>query len=228
MKTFSKLLYAAYAIFVIFVLVLDNGIAVTAINYVKAQLSEKKEIADVSMRLEETELLAGRYYYPEYTVTGDFTGDAGLVYTSLDPEHLVVSAKGAVYARKTFEGESLNASIKVTSKYDFDFERVFTFRFINRYPENFSITYFVKGHSYNTQTLYVGVPVYVYSSVSSTNPPYSLTDHKILYNEEYFEKTIDGALVPKRATAEGETLSFTVRYGNGATATSKNFEIKMQ
>ena len=33
MKTFSKLLYAAYAIFVIFVLVLDNGIAVTAINY---------------------------------------------------------------------------------------------------------------------------------------------------------------------------------------------------
>ena len=226
MKTFSKILYAIYSLFVILILVFGNDFVTTAIDLVKTQLTETKEITDVDVRLEERELLAGRYYYPEYTPIGDFDGDAGLVYISMNPEHLVVSVKGAICAKSDFEGETLEASVKVVSKYDEDFEKIITYRFVKKYPEVFNVRYFIKGHSFDTTTLYIGVPVYVYSNVSSSNSPYNCTDHKIVYNEDYFERAEDGALIPKRVTVGGETLNFVVTYGNGASAISKSFEIK--
>lgn len=226
MKTLSKILYATYSLFVVLILVFGNDIVPVAIDSVKAQLTEKKEITDVDVHLEERELLAGRYYYPEYIPIGDFDGDAGLVYDSMDPDYLVVSGTGAICAKNSFEGESIEASVKVTSKYDKDFEKIITYRFVKKYPTEFNVRYFIKGHSFDTETLYVGVPVYVYSNVLSPNPPYNCTDYELVCNEDYFEREEDGALIPKRVTTSGETLNFIVMYGNGATAISKSFEIK--
>ena len=226
MKTLSKVLYVAYSLFVILILTFGNDFVSTTIDLVKMQFTEKKKITDVDVYLEDRELLAGKYYYPEYIPIGDFDGDAGLVYSSMDPNYLVVSAKGAICAKNNFESESIEASVKVTSKYDKDFEKIITYRFVKKYPEAFNVRYFIKGHSFDTETLYVGVPVYVYSNVSSSNPPYNCTDHEILYNEDYFARAEDGALIPKRVTADGENLNFVVTYGNGASAVSKSFEIK--
>ena len=91
MKTLSKILYVAYSILLIFILVADTGIASVAIEWAKAALAERKEITDVSVQLDEDELLAGRYYTPKYTPTGKFGDDAGLVFTSMNPEYLTVS-----------------------------------------------------------------------------------------------------------------------------------------
>ncbi|MBQ7344173.1 MAG: VanZ family protein [Clostridia bacterium] len=228
MKTLSKILYVTYSIFVILILVLDTGVASAAINVTRDILNGNKEITDVSIQLDETELLAGKYYYPEYTPIGDFGDDAGLVYESIDPEHLKVSANGAVCAPITFEGDSFDASVRITSKYDSNFEKVVSFHFIKKYPELFTATYYLKGYGYTPKTLYIGVPVYIYSGVSSNNPPYNVRDYEVVYDENYFDKADDGSLIPKRVTADGEKLSFTVRYANGATNVSKSFEIKEQ
>ena len=169
MKTLSKIFYVAYSIFVILILVLDTGIASVAIEWAKSTLTEKKEITDVSVQLDEDELLAGRYYTPKYTPTGNFTGDAGLEFTSMNPEYLTVSFVGAVIAKTTFEGDSLDASIKITSKYDKDFEKIVTFRFVKKYPENFNVVCYMNGYGYSSKTLYIGIPVYAYSNISSAN-----------------------------------------------------------
>ena len=226
MKTLSKILYVAYSILLIFILVADTGIATVAIDWAKAALAERKDIADVSVQLDEDELLAGRYYTPKYIPTGDFTGDAGLEFTSMNPEYLTVSFVGAVIAKTTFEGDSLDASIKITSKYDKDFEKIVTFRFVKKYPENVNVAYYMNGYGYSAKTLYTGVPVYAYSNISTQNPPYNMTDYTLVYDEEYFDKTEDGALIPKRETVDGETLTFKAVYGNGMTVESVSFVIK--
>ena len=226
MKTLSKILYVTYSIFLILILVLDTGIAVVAIEWAKAALAERKDIADVSVQLDEDELLAGRYYTPKYIPTGDFTGDAGLEFTSMNPDYLTVSLVGAVNAKATFDGDSLDASIKITSKYDKDFEKIVTFRFVKKYPENVNAVYYMKGYGYSAKTLYTGVPVYAYSNILTQNPPYNMVDYTIVYDEEYFDKTEDGALIPKRETVDGETLTFKAVYGNGMTVESVSFVIK--
>ena len=226
MKTLSKILYVTYSIFLILILVLGTGIAVVAIDWAKAALTERKEITDVSVQLDEDELLAGRYYTPKYTPTGDFTGDAGLEFTSMNPDYLTVSLVGAVNAKATFDGDSLDASIKITSKYDKDFEKIVTFRFVKKYPENVNAVYYMKGYGYSAKTLYTGVPVYAYSNILTQNPPYNMVDYTIVYDEEYFDKTEDGALIPKRETVDGETLTFKAVYGNGMTVESVSFVIK--
>ena len=226
MKVFSKVLCAIYVVFVIVILLFGNGLVSKTTKLIRTRLIEKKEITDVSVRLEESELLAGKYYYPKYTPIGDITGDAGLVYTSMNPRQLVVSANGAICAKNSFEGESIKASVKITSKYDKTFQKIITYQFVKKYPEEFNVRYFIKGHSFDTTTLYVGVPVYVYPNVLSSNSSYNCTDYEVAYNKDYFKKAADGALIPKCVTAEGEDLNFVVTYGNGATAVSKKFVIK--
>ena len=226
MKTLSKILYVTYSIFLIFILVADTGIATVVIDWAKAALAERKDIADVSVQLDEDELLAGRYYTPKYIPTGDFTGDAGLEFTSMNPDYLSVSLVGAVNAKATFDGDSLDASIKITSKYDKDFEKIVTFRFVKKYPENVNVVYYMKGYGYSAKILYIGIPVYAYSSILSQNPPHNMTDYALIYDDEYFDKAEDGALIPKRETVDGETLTFQAVYGNGMTTESVRFEIK--
>ena len=226
MKIFSKMLYLACAVLVILVLTFGTGVEAKMIEFIKAQLIGEIEITDVSVSLESTELLAGKNYYPKYTPSGDFEGTAGLVYTSMNPEYLVVSSGGSLYAKKDFEGDSIEASVKITSKYDKDFEKIITYKFVKKYPQKFSVQYCLKGHSANTSTLYVGVPVYVYSYVSSSSSSYGFSDHVITYDENYFDKVGEGLFMPKRATAEGETSNFVVTYGNGASAVSKTFTIE--
>lgn len=227
MKTLSKILYLICSIFVILMLVLNTNLGSITVSWVKKLLTENKEITDVTVHLDEEELLAGKSYKPEYTAVGDFGDDAGLIFTSMDPDYLKVTKLGAVTANMTFEGDTLDASIKITSLYDKDFEKIVTFRFVKKYPEDFRVVYFTKGYGYSAKSLYIGVPVYVYTSVSSSqNEAYNMKDYEIEYDDEYFDLAEDGALIPKRVTEGGNTLTFSATYGNGATKESASFVIK--
>ena len=207
-------------------LVLSTDIGTITTSWIKGLLAESKEITDVTVHLEEEELLAGKTYRPEYIAIGDFGDDAGLKFTSMDPDYLKVTNLGAIVANMTFEGDTLDASIKITSLYDNDFEKIVTFRFVKKYPEDFKVVYFTKGYGYSAKSLYVGVPVYVYPNVSTDTPPYNMKDYEISYDEDYFDLAEDGALIPKRVTESGNTLTFKATYGNGATGESASFAIK--
>lgn len=226
MKTLSKILYLICSIFVILMLVLNTNLGSITVSWVKKLLTENKEITDVTVHLDEEELLAGKSYKPEYTAVGDFGDDAGLIFTSMDPEYLKVSTLGVINTKTTFDGDSLDASIKITSLYDKDFEKIVTFRFVKKYPEDFKVVYFTKGYGYSAKSLYIGVPVYVYTSVSSQNASYNMKDYEIEYDDDYFDLAEDGALIPKRVTEGGNTLTFSATYGNGATKESASFVIK--
>ena len=218
-------MYLFYATALVLILTFASGMAKYVISWMEGVMY-KKEITDVSVKLDEgTGLMAGTYYSPEYTAIGDFEGNPGLVFTSLTEEHFTVSTTGVIYSDLDFEGEYLDAQVKITSKYDKDFEKIVSFRFLKRYPDSVSVVYYMKGHSYGSKTLYLGVPVYVSASVTSADP-YNVSDYTVLYNEEYFERSEDGAFIPVKATPEDTTLNFVATFGNGSEWVSSGFNIK--
>ena len=223
-KATAIFLYAVYAISMTVLLCFGRGVATGAVSAVRTIINAK-HIEDVTLDIDtEKELLAAKTYYIEYTAHGKFSTDAGLMFESLDPELLKVTSSGSVYAYNKFEGDSIEASYKITSKYDEDFEKTVTLRFARKYPENFRAVYSLEGVG-STKKLYVGVPVYVYSSVAS-GQTYNVSSYDILYDEEYFSYDEERrAYIPIKATASGETKTFTVSYANGATAESAAFQI---
>lgn len=224
MKKASIILYILYATFIVAVLTFGQELSQKAIAWFEEKMNEKN-ISDVVISLDGSdELLADREYQPQYTAKGRFRGDAGLVFTSLDTDYLAVSDSGALRANMDFEGDVLDAAIKVTSIYDDDFEKVFTFRFVKKYPENFKLTYSMSGYSDDAKVLYLGVPVYISSSVPS-DCVYNVKEFDIVYDEEYFDMADDGGLIPKKLTSSDQKLTFTIIYSNGATAKSNTFEI---
>lgn len=223
MKKTAIALYIAACIVLITVLCFASGVSERAIDWFEAKANAAR-IDDVTVELDYDELLAGSSYRPLYTPIGDIRGDAGLIFTSLDPEHLTVTSNGVISSDKTFEGDVLSAEIKITSKYDKDFEKRVRFTFVKKYPESCEVSYFLSGYGYGAQTLYTGVPVYVFSTVTSENDP-NMTDYELIYDTEHFERREDGGLIPVKATLPGEKTSFSVRYGNGLIGTSEQIEI---
>ena len=223
-KKFAALLYFGYALALTLVLILGREVSARLIYELEVYFSHK-EISDVTVDISEsTELLAGKYYYPKYLPEGDFRGSAGLRYESLDPEHLTVDDSGRLLADLDFEGDVLNARVRITSAYDDDFEKVCTFRFVKRYPDDFSISYFVKSYGRNTDNLYVGVPVFVFANVKSTYE-YNVKTYELVYDKEYFTEGPQGSLIPIKATEEGQTLSFAIEYANGARTETKELSV---
>lgn len=223
-KTVAIILYAIYAVALVLIITFGSHLG-DGLVYKLENFFRHKNIGDVTVNIApDTELLAGRDYYPQYTAHGHFVGSPGLRYTSLDPDYLSVAEDGKMRVSTDFDGEKIDVSLKLTSAYDEDFEKVFTFRFVKKYPSNFSVSYSVMGLGTDTGKLTVGVPVYVFSEIDK-GEIYNVSDHTLIYDENYFTEGEHGSIVPTRATPEGVTLSFAVEYANGARVTSSTFRI---
>ena len=224
-KSIAVLLYVLYATFLTLLIIFGGDVSRAVSAFVQKTL-DKVNITDVVISVTEDDvLMAGKYQYVTYTSLGDIRGDDGLEFESLTPEYLKVSDRGRLLASADFEGQFLLAKVKITSKYDDDFEKIVTFKFTKQYPKEFQCAYFVRGQGHAAETLYVGVPVYVFSYVPAGSSTYNVKTYKLEYDERYFDKREDGALIPKAATPEGEQLSFTVRYDNGTYDESGKFVI---
>ncbi len=224
-KKIAILLYVVYALGATMLLIFGNSVALWAYDVVYDKLNDKN-ITDVVCDVDaESELLAGTYHYVQYTAKGKFRGEAGLKFESLDPEYLTVNNKGRLYATTKFDGEKIDARVRITSSYDDDFEKVITFRFVKKYPERFTASYNVKGHGESVEYLTLGVPVYVFPIIEA-GQMYNVSNYSIEYDEEYFAPTGDGSLTPIKATVYGETVSFTVKYANGSSASTDALTIR--
>lgn len=224
-KRVSIILYLAYATFLILFITFGTKASGMVAGVVQGLL-DQKNIADVTVDVEEgEELLANKTHYLQFTAHGKFSGDAGLQFESLDPEYLTVNSRGAARSNMKFEGNSFDGRIKVTSKYDKDFEKIFTVRFIKKSPDTFSAEYFVKGYRHSVKELHIGVPVYVFAHTTEKSNTYNVTSYDILYDEEYFEKRDGNCFIPIKPTPEGTTLSFTVRYEDGKTAQTDSMTV---
>ena len=229
-KILAILLYLAYATFLILFITFGSKSASIVAAFLQDKLTEK-HIKDVTIDVAEgEELLASRTYYVQFTAHGKYRGDSGLVFESLDPEYLSVNDRGAINCSMGFDGDSFDGRIKVTSKFDETFEKTFTFRFIKRSPDKFAVSYYMKGYGYadaskELESLYTGIPVYVSSDTSISTVSFNVSGYTVVYDEEYFERGSDGGLIPVKPTPEGVTLTFSVVYENGRSATSEPFTI---
>lgn len=221
--------YFLCALALIMILTYGSNVSHTVIEWVDTGLNEVI-VEDVNVSLEDgAELLAGKSYSLNSTVKGKFRSTAGIEYTSLSP-YLTVSDDGVIYASMSFDGDSIDAAIKVTSKYDTEFEKILNYKFVKKYPENFDIIYRVRGYEYyysngdKSLDVFTGVPVFVYSVVSP-GQTYNMSSYTILYDEEYFEKRDDGAYIPIKPTEPGKKLTFSVTYGGDKVVSTQEFEI---
>ena len=227
MKNTKRLAIILYAVYVTaLVLVITFGTSVSADLIYKIEIAFlRKNIDDVTVDISsDTELMAGVTHYPQFRGQGSYRGSAGLRYTSLDPELLGVGDSGSLYATTDFEGDSFIGRVKVTSAYDADFEKIFSFKFVKKYPDSFSVLYSVKGCVSEESELTVGVPVFVYSKIDKSLE-YNMSDYTLIYDKEYFTEGAQGSLIPIKATSEGQMLSFSIMYGNGNAASSKSFTV---
>ena len=231
-KALSVFLYFAYATFLILFITFGSSSSSIVSDIVEKMLMVR-DIEDVTVDVSSgREFLASRTYYPQYTAHGEFYGDGGLLFESLDPEYLSVGKNGSIYCNMKFEGDAFEGRVKVTSKYDDDFEKVFTYRFVKKSPSKFVVAYYIKGYDYvnsnkEAENLYTGVPVYVTSKLSDgdSSSNYNITGYTVVYDEEYFEKASDGTLIPIKPTPEGVQLTFSVVYESGKSATTAPFAI---
>jgi hypothetical protein len=222
-KRTAIILYAIYTLGLVLVITFGTSVARLMITSIEEKFSHK-DITDVTTDISpDTELLAGRTYYPIYTAHGSFNSSPGLSYTSLDPEHLTVGDGGRICADTDFEGDVFEGRVRVTSRYNDGFEKILTFKFVKKYPEQFTVSYSVKGLGDESDELTVGVPVYVFSEIKAGSV-YNVSDHRIVYDTEYFTEGSDGSLIPTRAT-EGATLTFAIEYGNGERRESRSFTV---
>ena len=225
-KIFVITLFTLYALAVTLVLIFGAKLSVWLANKVDLALN-KKEITDVTVNVKDgAELLADRDHYLQFIAHGEFTGDPGLRFTSLNPEYVGVTSTGTVWSKINFEGDYLDGQIKVTSKYDEDFEKIFTFRFVKKIPDEFIAAYYVKGYAHGVKNLRVGVPIYVFSHTEQKSG-YNVYDYTVEYDEEYFTMADDGALIPIKQTPAGVTTACSVTYYNGRSATTSPFTITL-
>ena len=222
-KRLAIILYAVYALSLVLVITFGTSLTHDIVYKLEVAFSNKN-VTDVTVDISsDTELLAGRNYYPQYTAKGSFRGSAGLRYASLDPELLRVGESGQLYTSTDFDGDSFIGRVKITSAYDKDFEKIVSFKFVKKYPESFSVSYSLKGVG-ETAELVVGVPVYVFSRITSSSD-YNVSDYTLIYDTDYFTEASDGSLIPIKPTEGNATLAFSVEYGNGAIASSKSFTV---
>ncbi len=226
-KTIAVTLYVTYAIFITLFIVFGASVSRAVIDMAKSILYAR-DITDVELNIDPSEpLLFGKTYYPIYTAVGDVY-DAGLQFESLDPKKLKVASNGAIYAYNNCESDTTEARVRITSQYDRGFEKIVTFHFYKLYPDRFSTSYSAKSHTSNSQSLPLGIPVYVYTNIP-TDVNYNVYQYDVLYDETYFIKSEkDNALIPIAPTPDGVTTTFTVRYANGVEAKSRPFSISSE
>ena len=226
-KYIAILLFAIWACFLTWALtfgsseVTDMRLALR--DYVES-LSHHVEIEDVVMETKTQGVFAvEKIYSPTYTAVGDIDGDAGLRFEALDDTINYINKTTGSFRGDRKEQINTEGRIKITSKYDKDFEKIITVQFKKVYPEEFSALYTVKTSGSSAKTAYVGVPIYTSTSVKTSG--YTEKDYTIEYDAEYFQQVSEYTLVPIKATAEEQTVSLRYVYGNGASAETKEFSI---
>lgn len=209
-------LYLAYGLLLTYLLSFGPPVGRAIANSFRAMLNEymhEVEIEDVEISLSTEDVyLVGKTYSPKYTAVGQIKVDAGLVFTALD-DTVVVGSSGSFRGVRTDDLQT-SGRMRITSKYDPDFEKIVTLHFEKKYPSEFSLNWFTKSVGYNTKQAYVGVPMYFYSSVPSS-VKYSEKDYVLEYDPTYFELVSTNCLVPILETPKGETVTVRYRYGNG-------------
>ena len=129
-RVISIILCVVYAISLTLLLSLGSNLSLQVMAQLEVMLREKN-IVDVTVDISsDTELLAGKTYYPDFKAFGIYRGSPGLKYISLDPEYLTVGENGKICASTDFDGDVLDARVLVSSSYDENFQKIFTFRFV--------------------------------------------------------------------------------------------------
>lgn len=225
-KNIAFLLYISYIIILIFVISFGGALglsaaATEAFQYVLTLVAPEKHIEDVI--LQKDTFTVGKYHVLEYDIVGDYRGDPSLRFEPLDDVFDSFSKTGS-FKIKSIEGESLTARIRVTSGYDSDFEKILTVTVAKKYPEKFELNYLSLSAGHDTYA-FVGVPISPYLTIPKSEE-YSHEDFELIYDPEYFSLTENGYLMPIKATANGEKITFACRCPNGAYAESEPFTIQ--
>ena len=215
-RILALILYLTYGLVLTYALSFGRPTANLIYTSIQSKLDvwlHDVEIEDVEMSLSSEEVYpVGKSYAPKYTVIGDVKSDAGLVFTSLD-DTVVVGATGSFRGVRTDDVQT-TGRIRITSKYDPDFEKIVTLQFEKKYPSEFSLQWFSKSVGYNSVKAYVGIPLYLYTSIPS-DVIYSEKDYTVEYDSTYFELVNGNCLMPIRETPRGETVTLRYVYGNG-------------
>ena len=216
-KMIAIILYVTYAFLLTACLSFGRPLASKVHQTLKSKLDlwmHDVEIEDVEMSLSAEDVyLVGKSYAPKYTVTGRFKSDAGLVFTSLDSDTLVVGSAGSFRGVRTDQTHT-TGRMRITSKYDPDFEKIVILQFEKKYPSEFSLQWCSKSVGYNSAKAYVGIPMYLYPSVPS-DVPYSEKDYTLEFDPTYFEQVASNCLLPIRETPRGEKVAVRYVYGDG-------------
>ena len=189
-------------------------------------LTHHVRIDDVLMEVEtDTEdwFAVGKAYTPTYTAVGDINGDAGLVFEALDDNISYINKTTGSFRVGRPEQDEAYGRIRITSKYDLDFEKIITLHFKKVYPEEFNAIYWVKTSGWSAKKAYVGVPLYTYTSVKTVGT--TEKDYEVIYDPEYFKETDEYTLVPIKVTPEGEKVSLRYVFANGVSGDTIEFEI---
>lgn len=184
----------------------------------------RSNITDVKVDQSFDEPLAvDKTYYPTYTAKGSVGSDAGLVFEALDDTIVVNKNTGSFRGVRT-DADVTTGRIRIISRYDLDFEKIITVRFEKRYPSEFQVHWFMPSIGVDSQTAYVGIPIYLYTHITS-DEFYSEDDFNVAYDPAYFELNQDGSIVPIQPTPEGETRTLQFTYGDGSAKTTKGLVV---
>lgn len=224
-KTLAFWLYAAYLVILITVISVGktmglSNIVTEAFQQGWIKLASSTNIEDV--RLHNTSFAPGKYHVLSYDVIGEYSGNPGIVFEPID-DAFKKFTKSGTFTTKTISEESVEARIRVTSKYDPDFEKILTVTIAKTYPTEFDVKYLSLSVGYNT-TAVVGVPISVYIDPKE-GETYTHKSFELIYDPEYFRLESGNVLVPIKATPKGEKITFACRCPNGAYAESEPFSI---
>lgn len=223
-KKIAIALYAAYSVALVLIISFGTSVGERIIEDLQ-EYARRRNIKDVVIELDDSEPLAinGEYSF-EYVAKGKLGDDPGLIFESLDTGILEVNENGdTLYTYANFEGLEAEARMRVSSKYDEDFEKIFTFKVKKVFPESFKVSFGVPGYGNNPKTLKVGTAVYPYSYTEEKNV---LNDYRIVYNDEYFTYDAErSAYIAIKATEGDEKVFFSAVRLDGKTANSAEFSI---
>lgn len=179
----------------------------------------------ISLDLLGDPLLAGKAYAATYTAVGSIEGDPGLQFEALDDVFSAFDpSSGAFTFRHLADGETeLVGRIRITSRWDREFEKTLTLRAAEKYPDSFAVNYLSRSVGYNA-SVFVGVPLHTYILIPE-DQTYTAKNFELVYDPEYLRLEGDTVLVPIKETPEGEQITFSARMPNGTAIESRPFSI---
>ena len=218
------ILYAVYSVVLVLIISFATSVSTWIMSKLNA-LINPKNIDDVKFEvITDGKIYAKDEYDFTYEVEGNYRGDPGIVFESMNTDPLGVNeAQKYIKTNDNFDGSSIEVDIKITSKYDKDFEKVVTLLIEKKYPEIFKAYYAVEGCGYSRTNIPIGSAIHPYPT--SDEKGISL-EFEILYDSEYIRYDEQKrAYIPIKETEEGKKLRFTIVFPNGASAETSEFAV---